>query len=462
MSSRTFSRNSGGCPAGLRLGQGRMRLCIPRAVTAFKSEGASMTLPETDEQRSVRVRISTHFQAAFGEGLKVVGSHPVLGSWDLGEAPDMTWTDGHVWVSDLGVPEGADFEFKIVHLTYGGASWEPSSNRPLKAAGVPEDAALDVACSFGYPELTAVQLTSARPLDDVTTDVWNPTYGGLPADLTADLSQQAAKAISKATNRGDSLPSVMQSGGSATWSEVREAAPEFKAGSNAAPDRATLTSAATATSATVATSAADLTPDAAVTDVPDESLPAVDSTAAKPSEQESAAAKAQKDRNIKAAGTLAMGLAAGVVMSALAMDLTDAAVAGALLAAGATFMPAKDAKVARKISSNVLSSGLSATEAIARGFGLKSHAERRAEASGEAAAQLPAEEAAAEAERRLAASIAEAEALLSEGADVEYVNNVVPKEAGNSPSAGMILAAAAIAVGNAEKAVQESMDEQSD
>jgi hypothetical protein len=51
-----------GCPAGLRLGQGRMRLCIPRAVTAFKSEGASMTLPETDEQRSVRVRISTHFQ----------------------------------------------------------------------------------------------------------------------------------------------------------------------------------------------------------------------------------------------------------------------------------------------------------------------------------------------------------------------------------------------------------------
>jgi hypothetical protein len=45
--------------------------------------------------------------------------------------------------------------------------------------------------------------------------------------------------------------------------------------------------------------------------------------------------QAQKDRNIKAAGTLAMGLAAGVVMSALAMDLTDAAVAGALLAAGA-------------------------------------------------------------------------------------------------------------------------------
>lgn len=84
---------------------------------------------------------------------------------------------------------------------------------------------------------------------------------------------------------------MVQSGGSATWSEVREAAPEFKAESNAAPDHAPLTSAATATSATVATSAVDLAPNAAVTDVLHESLPAVNSAAAKPSEQESAAAK---------------------------------------------------------------------------------------------------------------------------------------------------------------------------
>ncbi len=67
--------------------------------------------------------------------------------------------------------------------------------RPLKAAGVPEDAALDVACSFGYPELTAVQLTSARPLDDVTAAAWDPTDGGLPADLTEDLSQQVITCI---------------------------------------------------------------------------------------------------------------------------------------------------------------------------------------------------------------------------------------------------------------------------
>lgn len=61
----------------------------------------------------------------------------------------------------------------------------------------------------------------------------------------------------------------------------------------------------------------------------------------------------------------------------------------------------------------MLSGGLNATEAIARGFGLRSHAERRAEAEGVGQLQGGSDEEAvqdvAEAERRLAASIAEAE-----------------------------------------------------
>ncbi len=48
-----------------------------------------------------------------------------------------------------------------------------------------------------------------------------------------------------------------------------------------------------------------------------------------------ACTQANREKAMKAAGTLAVGLAAGVVMSALAIDLTDAAVAGAILAAGA-------------------------------------------------------------------------------------------------------------------------------
>ena len=68
-------------------------------------------------------------QAAFGEGLKVVGSHPALGEWDVAAAPDMQWTPGHKWVANVTVPAQSEFEFKIVHLTYGGVAWEPSGNR---------------------------------------------------------------------------------------------------------------------------------------------------------------------------------------------------------------------------------------------------------------------------------------------------------------------------------------------
>ena len=68
-------------------------------------------------------------QAAFGESLKVVGSSQDLGAWDIAAAPNMSWTDGHVWALDLELPEGADFEYKIVHVHYNGTSWEGCQNR---------------------------------------------------------------------------------------------------------------------------------------------------------------------------------------------------------------------------------------------------------------------------------------------------------------------------------------------
>ena len=42
-------------------------------------------------------------------------------------------------------------------------------------------------------------------------------------------------------------------------------------------------------------------------------------------------------------------------------------------------MPAKDAEDARQTASDVFSGSLNATEAVARGLGLKSHVEQRAE-----------------------------------------------------------------------------------
>ncbi len=57
---------------------------------------------------------------------------------------------------------------------------------------LPEEAALEVACTFGHPELTAVQLARSAELAaaDREEAAWDPATQGLPADLTEDLSMQ--------------------------------------------------------------------------------------------------------------------------------------------------------------------------------------------------------------------------------------------------------------------------------
>jgi hypothetical protein len=52
------------------------------------------------------------YVCAFGQYLKVVGSHPSLGSWVADSAPAMTWREGHQWFLDVELPSEA-FEFKV-------------------------------------------------------------------------------------------------------------------------------------------------------------------------------------------------------------------------------------------------------------------------------------------------------------------------------------------------------------
>lgn len=75
-------------------------------------------------------------QAAFGEGLKVVGSSGAIGAWEISAAPDMRWTDGNVWALDLNLPQQAGFEYKLVHVHCNGTSWEglPEQARDLHAS----------------------------------------------------------------------------------------------------------------------------------------------------------------------------------------------------------------------------------------------------------------------------------------------------------------------------------------
>ena len=75
------------------------------------------------------------------------------------------------------------------------APWAPSEAilaRRLFQAGpaLPEQAALDISCAFNHPELTLVQLAALHtPPSLERRDAWDPAAGGLPADLTEELSK---------------------------------------------------------------------------------------------------------------------------------------------------------------------------------------------------------------------------------------------------------------------------------
>ena len=45
--------------------------------------------------------------------MKLAGSSPELGEWDLDRAPELSWSDGNVWRGDVELPAGSDVHFKV-------------------------------------------------------------------------------------------------------------------------------------------------------------------------------------------------------------------------------------------------------------------------------------------------------------------------------------------------------------
>lgn len=53
-------------------------------------------------------------QVDFGQQVLLVGDAPQLGSWELGHAPHMSWSEGDTWTATVDLPEGAAVEYKFV------------------------------------------------------------------------------------------------------------------------------------------------------------------------------------------------------------------------------------------------------------------------------------------------------------------------------------------------------------
>eukprot|EP00746_Dinoflagellata_sp_MGD_P033349 gnl/MRDRNA2_/MRDRNA2_179542_c0_seq1.p1 gnl/MRDRNA2_/MRDRNA2_179542_c0~~gnl/MRDRNA2_/MRDRNA2_179542_c0_seq1.p1 ORF type:complete len:416 (+),score=70.54 gnl/MRDRNA2_/MRDRNA2_179542_c0_seq1:101-1348(+) len=89
---------------------------------------------DDDEPNCKRVRAAFNVacDAGFGEEVRVVGNVKAIGEWDPSGAIPMKWTEGNVWVAELGlkVPVGEPLEYKYLITADGEVRrWETCANR---------------------------------------------------------------------------------------------------------------------------------------------------------------------------------------------------------------------------------------------------------------------------------------------------------------------------------------------
>lgn len=85
------------------------------------------------EGPTVKVKFVLQKKCQFGQNFKVVGNHPLFGSWNPEAALPMNWADGHLWSVEVDVPTGKPIEFKFVLTGENGETeWQPGSNLLLE------------------------------------------------------------------------------------------------------------------------------------------------------------------------------------------------------------------------------------------------------------------------------------------------------------------------------------------
>eukprot|EP00193_Tetraselmis_chui_P006793 CAMPEP_0177757202 /NCGR_PEP_ID=MMETSP0491_2-20121128/3517_1 /TAXON_ID=63592 /ORGANISM="Tetraselmis chuii, Strain PLY429" /LENGTH=395 /DNA_ID=CAMNT_0019272837 /DNA_START=409 /DNA_END=1596 /DNA_ORIENTATION=- len=73
------------------------------------------------------------FGTEYGQSLKVIGSTPSLGSWDLAKAPSMSWSEGDMWSTKVALNQCDVVEYKYVLVGSDGhaTAWQEGSNNAL-------------------------------------------------------------------------------------------------------------------------------------------------------------------------------------------------------------------------------------------------------------------------------------------------------------------------------------------
>jgi Starch binding domain len=100
-----------------------VRICRPRCPGSGRAVACHANV-------SFEVRKKTDY----GDNLRVVGDHEMLGKWSAADGAKMLWEEGDVWRTDLELPDDVTIKYKVVHVKRrdGSAQWETGNNRLLK------------------------------------------------------------------------------------------------------------------------------------------------------------------------------------------------------------------------------------------------------------------------------------------------------------------------------------------
>mmetsp|Transcript_39777 Transcript_39777/g.100878 ORF Transcript_39777/g.100878 Transcript_39777/m.100878 type:complete len:508 (+) Transcript_39777:241-1764(+) len=100
--------------------------------------------PSASDSATADVRFNLKFCTSFGESLRIIGSAPGLGAWNLSQAPTMQWGMGDMWTATIPLPQSSVQEYKYVLVGADGAplKWQQGNNNVL--AVKPDQANLEV------------------------------------------------------------------------------------------------------------------------------------------------------------------------------------------------------------------------------------------------------------------------------------------------------------------------------
>ncbi|KAL4443310.1 hypothetical protein ABPG75_011047 [Micractinium tetrahymenae] len=404
--------------AALRSGRGNgqppaMRRAACRPVRAFvAAEG---------EEKHVEATVTVHFtltkKIPFGQELVVCGSAAQLGSWELGQALKMTWSEGDRWQATAELLAGAGLEWKFVQIG-GDTQWESCLNRTLCV----DAAAADLTCVWGAPLSTMVQPLQAAELllaeeEGVSTDDDAPPPAFKPASALAQFADAVKQSFSsggadaaapaqaapasllaaaaevltadgKFDRKFDPLDMPAGAAAAALADKTKQQAADAPLRASPAPGKAVKLSpeAEAAVSSLIEAAGPTQTASSAAAALPG----SLDAGAEAADEDEQAAATAAllapakpaakgAGPDIKAigkvAGTVAMGVGAAAMLSAFAVDIADVAVLGAVAAGsmaalstpGSSSSGKKSKKGSKKASKRTAAAAAAAAEAAAGG-----------------------------------------------------------------------------------------------